>query len=333
MFVGMLPLALAAQDDDLYFVPKKKSVEKVTDNYGIPSQVYYSGSDRSIDEYNRRLKSRVEEIGNDSTANDIIDFSAEKGVYPNDSISDEDFKLTKKMSRFEDYRLSDNAAFWAGYEAGRYDWAWHSPWYYSRYGWYDPWYYGRWAWNSPWNYGWYYSWYSPYFYGWYDPWYDPWYYGYGWYGGWYGPSYYSYGYGGVGIGYGSRYANSIGAGTIRRDGETYGGYHRGRSSSHYANSNRINDLRNRTVSGNSRNGRVDRSSASRRTYSDNSRYNNSSTYSNSGSFSGSRSNSGSFSGTRSSSSGGGFSGGGGGGFSGGSRGGGGGGGSRMGGRR
>ena len=94
MIAAMLPLSLVAQDDDLYFVPTKKSVEKVTDNYGIPTDVYYSGSNRSIDEYNRRTKSHYEVIGADSTLNDTISFTAEKGVYP-DSISDEDFELTK----------------------------------------------------------------------------------------------------------------------------------------------------------------------------------------------------------------------------------------------
>ena len=321
MFAGMLPLSMVAQVDDLYFVPKKKSAEKVTDNYGMPTDVYYSGSDRSIDEYNRRGRSTVEVLDNDTTANDIIVFSPEKGVYPSDSlasdsVSDEDFKLTKRMSRFEDYRLTDNEAFWAGYNAVRYDWAWHSPWYYTRYGWYDPWYYGRWGWYDPWYYSrWgYYGWYDPWYYGYYSSWYDPWYYrGWGYYGGvvWYGGSV-------------SRpYANRIGAGTIRRDGGTYAGYRRSGSSSNYANSSRVSTLRNRTVNGNSRNGRVDRSS---RTY-NNSNYGNR-TY-NSGSFNGSRS-SGSFSGGSRS---GGSFGGGGGGFSGGSRGGGGGGGSRMGGRR
>ena len=281
MIASMLPLSLVAQDDDLYFVPKKKSVEKVTDNYGIPAGVYYSGSDRSIDEYNRRTKSYYEVIGADSTLNDTISFSAEKGIYP-DSISDEDFKLTKEMSRFDDYRLSDYDAFWAGYNAGRYDWAWHSPWYYSRYGWYDPWYYG-------------YGWYSPGYYAW-------------------------YGSGRVG----RRYVNTIGAGTIRRDGMTHANYRRAGSSGHYANGSRSSELRNRTVNGTNRTGRVNRSSASR-SY-ENSRYNGGN-YNNSGSYSGSRSNGGSsFGGSRS----GGFSGGG---FSGGSRGGGGGGGSRMGGRR
>ena len=308
MIAGMLPLSLVAQDDDLYFVPKKKSVEKVTDNYGIPANVYYVGSDRSIDEYNRRTKSYYEVIGADSTLNDTISFSAEKGVYP-DSISDEDFKLTKEMSRFDDYRLSDYDAFWAGYNAGRYDWAWHSPWYYSRYGWYDPWYYSRWAWYDPWYYG--YGWYNPWYYGY--GWYDPWYYGYGWYS----PGYYAwYGSGRVG----RRYVNTIGAGTIRRDGMTHANYRRAGSSGHYANGSRSNELRNRTVNGTSRTGRVNRSTASRSYENSRTTYNN-----NPGNFSGSRSNGGSsFGGSRS----GGFSGGG---FSGGSRGGGG--GSRMGGRR
>lgn len=308
MIAGMLPLSLVAQDDDLYFVPKKKSVEKVTDNYGIPANVYYVGSDRSIDEYNRRTKSYYEVIGADSTLNDTISFSAEKGIYP-DFISDEDFKLTKEMSRFDDYRLSDYDAFWAGYNAGRYDWAWHSPWYFSRYGWYDPWYYSRWAWYDPWYYG--YGWYNPWYYGY--GWYDPWYYGYGWYS----PGYYAwYGSGRVG----RRYVNTIGAGTIRRDGMTHANYRRAGSSGHYANGSRSNELRNRTVNGTSRTGRVNRSTASRSYENSRTTYNN-----NPGNFSGSRSNGGSsFGGSRS----GGFSGGG---FSGGSRGGGG--GSRMGGRR
>ena len=318
VITGLLPLSMVAQDDDLYFVPKKKSVEKVTDNYGMPSGVYYSGSDRSIDEYNRRTMSHVEMIGNDSTLNDTISFSAEKGVYPNDSISDEDFKLTKKMSRFDDYRISDNAAFWAGYEAGRYDWAWHSPWYYTRYGWYDPWYYGRWGWRDPWYYG--YSWYSPWYSSWYSPyyygWYDPWYYGYAWYG----PYYYGWYSGGAG----RHYANSIGAGTIRRDGVTYSGNRRSGASARYSNDGRRADLNNRTVNGNSRNGR-NRNRSYENSRSNNGNYNN-----NNSSFGGSRGNSGSFSGSRSS--GGSFSGGGS--FGGGSRsGGGGGGGSRMGGRR
>ena len=161
MLIGAMPISMLAQDDDLYFVPKKKSsVEVVTDNYGMPKDTYYAGSDRSVDEYNRRTKSTYVEIDGDSTKVDIIDFNGQKGVYP-DSLQNEDFKLTKKMTRFEGYDLTDKAAYWAGYERGRYDWGWHSPWYYHPYDWYDPWYYNTWY-TGPWYSSW---------YGWYDPWY------------------------------------------------------------------------------------------------------------------------------------------------------------------
>ena len=140
ILMGAMPLSMVAQDD-LYFVPKKKSAEVV--------KVYTP--------VNNRMESQYEVIQNDST-NDIIDFDGQKGIYP-DSLT-EDFALTKKMQRFEDYELSDNAAFWAGYHLGRdtwdWGWTWHSPWYYRTYGWYggwyDPWYYTSWR------------------YGWYDPW-------------------------------------------------------------------------------------------------------------------------------------------------------------------
>ena len=149
MLIGAMPLSMLAQDDDLYFVPKKKSVEKsvVVDNNVQQPVTTCTDSGRSIDEYNRRMKSSYQVIDGDTVKNDIIDFSAEQGVYP-DSVKEEkeDFELTKKMSRFDDYSLADNVAFWAGYQTGLDMWGWHSPWYYSRYGWYG---------------------------GWYDPWYSP----------------------------------------------------------------------------------------------------------------------------------------------------------------
>ncbi|MBR1388767.1 MAG: hypothetical protein IJ569_04005 [Prevotella sp.] len=163
LLIGALPLGMAAQDDDLYFVPKKKSVEKVTDNYGVPRDTYYAGTDRSVDDYNRR-SSYYQDI--DSTMTDVIDFDAQQGVYP-DSLGGDDYKLTKQLSRFEGYDISSNEAFWAGYNAGRYDWGWHSPWYYGRFGWYDPLYYSSWygGWYDPWYYG-YYGWGYPYHFGW-----------------------------------------------------------------------------------------------------------------------------------------------------------------------
>lgn len=205
ILMGVLPLSMVAQDDDLYFVPKKKSAKTITSR--MPKEAYYSGSNRSVDEYNRR-PSTYEVIGND-TINDIIEFSGVQGVYP-DSIESEDFALTKKMERFEDYNLSANAAFWAGYNAGLNDWGWHSPWYFSRY-YYDPWYYKNW-----------YGWYDPYYLGYYANWYYPW---YSWYGGWYGwaaPYYYGYGYPYysyyIGVGSGRLYSHTGNAGTINLRG-------------------------------------------------------------------------------------------------------------------
>ena len=120
ILMGALPFTMAAQDDDLYFVPKKKTTEKkVTDYGGMQSAVYHSGSNRSVDEYNR-MESKYVVIGNDSV-NDIIQFDGEMGVYPDslsmaasDSLEIEDYALTKRMMRFDDYDLTENAAFWAG---------------------------------------------------------------------------------------------------------------------------------------------------------------------------------------------------------------------------
>lgn len=167
--VSALPLMTMAQDDDMYFVPTKENVEKEAQTYGLPRDTYYSGSQRSVDEYNRRAWSKVTPI--DSAGNDIIDFSAVRGVYPDSTYTennDRDYRYMRRMSRFDDYTPSQ--AYWDGFRDG----AWSSPWYYSRhYVWYDPWY-----WDDPWYYG-YYG-----YYGYYSPWrityYRPWGY-YGWY--------------------------------------------------------------------------------------------------------------------------------------------------------
>ena len=330
MLIGAMPLAMMAQDDDLYFVPKKKKaqVEKVTDYAPAVAP-------------QPKAKSSYEVIDGDTTKLDVIDFTEGKGIYPADSLLEEDYTLTKQMMRFDGYDVSDNAAFWAGYNAGRSTWAWHSPWYYSRYGWYDSWY-------GPWHSSWYYGrWYDPWYYSWYDPWYDPWYYGswgWGWpyygYYGWHSPyrygyyGYYGY-YGGGGGGGRSHYYGRTGnAGTINVNGRTSGGYRPYHRNTVAGSSSRMGSLRDRANSMGG--GRVYNSGNSQRSRSGNfSGYrggNNNSSSSNSGSFSGSRNNSGgNFSGgsTRSSSGGGGFSSGGGSRSSSG----GGGGGSRMGGRR
>ena len=250
LLIGALPLSMVAQDDDLYFVPKKKSAaEKVTSNYGQPRETYYSGSNRSVDDYNRR-KSSYEPL--DSASSDIIDFSGELGVYP-DSL--EDFKLTKKMERFDDYSLSDNEAYWAGYQQARSDMLWHSPWYYRTYGWYnwyDPWYYTSWRIGlyDPWYYGpagWYYGgWYG----GWWDPWYDSLYYGYYWGYPYYGYNYAYYGLGGRSLRSYNDHAGTINMRSGNMNGRIYSSANAGSartSAGSRLGTQRTSSLRERTV--------------------------------------------------------------------------------------
>lgn len=302
VLLGLLPLSMAAQVDDLYFVPKKKSATKVTDRENQSRDVYYSGSNRSIDEYNRRV-GHFDLIAQDSTLNDTINFSAERGVFP-DSTSTEDFELTRQMSRFDDYSIADNDAYWAGYAAGRYDWGWHSPWYYSRFGWYDPWYYGGWYWNDPWFYSGYYGWYGSYPY-------------YSWYGPRYGYHTYYYTAGG-----GRYYTGTGNAGTINLRGGSrvmkHGSGVARNGSGRLVGTNRgierSDRLRNRTV-GTSRTTTGNRSTATR----NNTNFNGGSRMSSSSSSSGRSSYSGGGGGVSRGSGGGGFSGGGGGGARGGRR--------------
>ncbi len=198
VLIGALPLTMAAQDDDLYFTPKKSSKTEASarfDNaYDRPT--YYCGSNRNVDEYNRRgkLKSYYQKIGTDSLGNDIIEFHEGDGtygkadldstitIYPGseryyDDDADGDFAYSRRMGRFDGFYGYWDPTFYGTY--------WGSPYWRSYYGWYDPWY-------DPWYYGSYYS-------GWYGGWYNPWYYGYGWgypyyygWGGWPAPGHYAY---------------------------------------------------------------------------------------------------------------------------------------------
>lgn len=223
--VSAFSLSLAAQDDDMYFVPTKENVAKEAKKYGMPQNTYYSGSNRSVDDYNRRAQFSYPV---DSTGNDIIDFSAVRGVYPDSvysqSAENDDYKLTRQMSRFDDYTPSE--AYWDGYRAGR----WSSPWYNSWYSWYDydPWYWDSWYWRDPFYYtSWHYGWRSPFYY---STWYSPRYYyrPYRYYGGGYvGRPTYS-----GGSGQGGRGSNAT-----RRYGRVT--YESSRSFGNNSNSNRV----------------------------------------------------------------------------------------------
>lgn len=184
--VSFMAVSSVWAQDDMYFVPSKKTAKtnkanrSSLDNDFSSQQVYHSGSNRDVDEYNRRgaFASHYDFAGSDSIGNDIIEFTPGNGVYPdsasvlamvNDSVAakskaykgsryndDDEYTITIRISRFDD--------FYGPY------WAWnrfHSPWYYDPF--YDPWFY------DPWHYAWYDPWYGPY---------DPWYWHHGGWGPW-----------------------------------------------------------------------------------------------------------------------------------------------------
>ncbi len=224
VILGALPLAMMAQDD-LYFTPKKaakeakSSVEK--EKVADDGPTYYSGSDRSDDEYNRlgEFRSYYEKVGTDSLGNDIIEFHPGKG-YQEESDEyqyndEDDFSLSRHMSRFEDTYCP------------------YDPWLFSRYGFGPYWWGARYYWDYyPWFSSWYDPWYSYYgwYYPWYSHWYSPWYYGYyGWgypYGYWGGYGGYWGGYGGgityVDHGYNHGITGTSGHGHVYRPG--FGGH-------------------------------------------------------------------------------------------------------------
>ena len=186
MALSLAATAVTAQDD-LYFTPAKKKTkaQREAERRAAREDIagtYYCGSNRNVDEYNRRgaFASHYEVLGTDSVGNDIIEFVPGDGTYP-DSITtdtveastlysppsydydeDEDFRYSRRMMEYDGY--------YPGWTAGRW---FCSPWYYRSAWWYwnDPWYWSSsWYWNDPWY--------------WNAPWYwnDPWY----WHGGHWG---------------------------------------------------------------------------------------------------------------------------------------------------
>ncbi len=191
VIVGMAPLSMFAQNDDMYFVPNKadkearKAAAEAARTYTPPPPRYL---DMSVDEYNRRhLSSSYEKIGTDSVGNDIIEFSAGDGTYPTtpDTVyvykydDSDDFRYSSRMGIFDDFYgwydpflYGYRGSFWGGlyypyygpwfrsryydpFFAGWYGWYdWYDPWYYSYYRWgWDPWYYSSYGWYSPFYWG------------------------------------------------------------------------------------------------------------------------------------------------------------------------------------
>lgn len=218
LLAGFPWLVMAQSNDDLYFVPKKKTEAKkeaaapVERTVAVPKQssnttVYAApgstvvvkdaaGKMRDVDEYNRRYTSRDNTF---SYRNDTLYIEekpvGERGEWVNGfEGSQDDYEYAMRIVRFRSpaYAIPVSSplywdvvygAFpswdWNVYDDGLYAYVFPT---YSNPLWWD----WRWNWSIAgprWGWGW--SWYSPWYY---SSWYSPyWYGGYwgGWYGGWY----------------------------------------------------------------------------------------------------------------------------------------------------
>lgn len=191
--IMVMPFNLMAQDDDMYFVPKKKVKTENTGRAQATTYTldandpdlqdvdpdYHTGALRNADEYNRRgHKNR--NFGEIYMQNDTL-FISEDSLMAEDSLQ----MRMKELEEADDYDYSSRLVRFHGGVRSPYYWDYYYDWCYDPF-FYDPWYYG------PGYYGWYGPYYSSYYrhgwYGWYDPWYD---YAFGW-GGYYGGYYHGY---------------------------------------------------------------------------------------------------------------------------------------------
>ena len=133
---GLSTLSMTAQDDDLYFTPKKSHKAKAFDDN---TPAYYVGSNRAVDEYNRRgkFRSSYQKIDGDSIS-DVIDLQAGDGLYPDSTYVDSDFAETLTKKRAQGYRYDDDdfeytrrMSRWDGF-CGPWYAGWHSPFWYGR---------------------------------------------------------------------------------------------------------------------------------------------------------------------------------------------------------
>ena len=229
LLTACMPWLAMAQNDDLYFVPKKeKKAETKTEVRQVTRQTTttttttasvspgttvvvkdVTGKTRDIDEYNRRYTSRENTF---SMQNDTLYIEekpyGERGEWVNGfEGSQDDYEYAMRIVRFRSpaYAIPISSplywdvvygAFpswdWNVYDDGLYAYVFPT---YSNPLWWD----WRWNWSIAgprWGYGW--GWYSPWYYsGWYS---SYWYGGYwgGWYAGYWGPWHHPHPYWGGG---------------------------------------------------------------------------------------------------------------------------------------
>lgn len=240
-----LPLALSAQDDDMYFVSSKKKAEpKVTrqqESHTASTNAegarwqqtpeaeanadYHTGQLRDVDEYNRRGAGRqvLARLDGDTLyvqGQDSLEQKEYLVRYENQYVADEpyadDYYFATRLHRYYGYYHYDPFMWDICY-------GWYDPWYDPWYGWYGPYYrHGWYSWNT-WGWGWGY-----YHTGWHHGW------DYGWHHGWgHAAPYYSYhayhSYrpGGSASANGGRRAGSLRGGNLTSSGRAYAAPARG----------------------------------------------------------------------------------------------------------
>lgn len=187
-FVALLslPTMISAQDDDMYFVPKKKKADVTTTVTSIPRQTvsttehdadrdadtdYHTGNLRDVDEYNRRGTSAQTGDVVARMSGDTLYVTTQDGkvlAYPGEG--EAATTMPRESKKYSDSYYEDNYYdddFYYATRLSRYHgFFYHDPFFWDvRFGWYDPWY-------DPW-----YGYYAPYYrYG-YISWYD---WGWGW---------------------------------------------------------------------------------------------------------------------------------------------------------
>lgn len=233
-----LPLMLSAQseDDDMYFVPSKKSAQKSAatnkqlsqgevERIQRPHTVDYGSNRRSEDEYNRRYSTNgytgSYRKGSDAATDTLMDGTVERISDTNDDRDYDDaydYAYSRRILRFHSPRIGiaiSSPWYWdMVYDYGVYDYLYDS--YY-----YNPYLY-NWGWSYGMSWGPWASWYGP-IWGWSHPY--AWTY-WGWGPGWCGPGWHGHGWYGVNRGrysYRGTMANRYGAGERIRTSALAGG--------------------------------------------------------------------------------------------------------------
>ena len=206
---AIVPFLCSAQDDDMYFVPKKKSEprEKVETPVRIPVRPVERDADeepvvRDVDEYNRRYnRNAYGAVENDTLYLDEAYAEAdaeEEYAYDDDGNwvngftgTDADYTYARRLLRFRspsagipvssplywDLCYGPASLYWNVYDDGFYAYAFPTYWNYAYY-------HGTpyFSWSFGWGGGYWWPHYN-HWYGWHSPFYDP------WYVGWHHPHY------------------------------------------------------------------------------------------------------------------------------------------------